>query len=498
MKKIENFIFKLCLVVIVCLIVIAKPLSNLDEVWNFNIARCISSGLVPYRDISMVSTPLLGFLLAIPLKLFGTEIFYTRIFAIINILIVFILMYKILDILEVRREISNIVVGVALAVIAGAITIDYNILSLTFVLSIVILELKCITARNWNKWFVNVIIGIFAGFTICSKQSIGLIIGLIVVVSPFYFTKKKVDIVPIAKNMLYRAIGIVIPVGILCIYLAVNNAFGEFLSYSIKGVKTFSNSIPYTELLQNGSSGGLAVMVLLIMIACVIATIALKVKKKEDGKLFLLTVYSLGMFSIVIPIADIRHFSIGIMPCYILLAYAVMAILRNIKLNGKINFKHELEFISIVTLASILVCVFCLEFENNERLGEISKYDYQKHFRYVYISPELNKEINLINEYASVKERTLYILDVSAAVYMIPVDRYNKNYDMFRIGSLGSGGEDAIIEKIKSEDSLYLIKNDESKINWQNPSKIRAYIKENMELVDSKGSFDVYRNKNTE
>ena len=89
-------------------------------------------------------------------------------------------------------------------------------------------------------------------------------------------------------------------------------------------------------------------------------------------------------------------------------------------------------------------------------------------------------------------------MDVSAAVYMIPVDRYNKNYDMFRIGNLGSGGEDAIIEKIKSEDSLYLIKNDESKINWQNPSKIRAYIKENMELVDSKGSFDVYRNKNTE
>lgn len=83
MKRYENFIYTVCLVIIVTIAVVMKPLSSLDEVWNFNIARCISNGLIPYKDISMVSTPLLGFITAIPLKLFGQEMFYTRICAII-------------------------------------------------------------------------------------------------------------------------------------------------------------------------------------------------------------------------------------------------------------------------------------------------------------------------------------------------------------------------------------------------------------------------------
>ena len=78
---------------------------------------------------------------------------------------------------------------------------------------------------------------------------------------------------------------------------------------------------------------------------------------------------------------------------------------------------------------------------------------------------------------------------------MIPINRYNKDYDMFCIGNLGSNGEDGQIEKIKSEDALYMIMSDDSNLNWQNPNKVRAYIKDNMELVEKVGVFDVYKNK---
>ena len=35
--------------------------NNLDELWNYNTARCIKNGLIPYKDISMITTPLLPF-----------------------------------------------------------------------------------------------------------------------------------------------------------------------------------------------------------------------------------------------------------------------------------------------------------------------------------------------------------------------------------------------------------------------------------------------------
>ena len=43
----------------------------------------------------------------------------------------------------------------------------------------------------------------------------------------------------------------------------------------------------------------------------------------------------------------------------------------------------------------------------------------------------------------------IHILDATAALYMIPIDRYNKNYDMFNIGNLGFKGEERTNRKFK-------------------------------------------------
>ena len=109
MKKFGNFMFAICIILLIIITTIVKPLSSLDEVWNFNIGRCIANGLIPYKDISMVSTPLLGFLISIPLRIFGQEMFYIRIFAIILGLLCFISIFRILKKLEVKEEITKII-----------------------------------------------------------------------------------------------------------------------------------------------------------------------------------------------------------------------------------------------------------------------------------------------------------------------------------------------------------------------------------------------------
>ena len=43
--------------------VLTRNLANLDEIWNFNFARNIANGLIPYKDFNMLQTPLLPFIL---------------------------------------------------------------------------------------------------------------------------------------------------------------------------------------------------------------------------------------------------------------------------------------------------------------------------------------------------------------------------------------------------------------------------------------------------
>ncbi len=99
-----------------------------------------------------------------------------------------------------------------------------------------------------------------------------------------------------------------------------------------------------------------------------------------------------------------------------------------------------------------------------------------------------------MDEFIEKQEENVYILDSNAAWYMIPIDRYNKNYDMFLIGNLGYKGEEGQIENLKNTtNKIILIRKDEISRNWQNPEKVREYIKNNMTPIGEIGIFDIYK-----
>ena len=61
--------------------IVVKPIADLDELWNYNAARAISMGLKPYKDISMITTPLLPMITALFLKIIANELIVSRIIA---------------------------------------------------------------------------------------------------------------------------------------------------------------------------------------------------------------------------------------------------------------------------------------------------------------------------------------------------------------------------------------------------------------------------------
>lgn len=89
----------------------------------------------------------------------------------------------------------------------------------------------------------------------------------------------------------------------------------------------------------------------------------------------------------------------------------------------------------------------------------------------------------------------VYILDSDAAIYMIPINKYNKDYDMFLNGNIGKDGEQGQIERIKNKDKneLLLIRKPKFKSNWQTPLEVIKYIRDNLEKIDSVSIYDVYK-----
>ena len=85
------------------------------------------------------------------------------------------------------------------------------------------------------------------------------------------------------------------------------------------------------------------------------------------------------------------------------------------------------------------------------------------------------------------------ILDASAALYMIPIDKYNKNYDLLLKGNLGKDGEEKIIAEIESsKDVKYSILQDKYHKNWQTPLQVINNVKENKNKTGTIGDFDIY------
>ena len=77
----QNLILFIFIAVIIFSIISVNEISNLDEIWNYNTARAITQNLIPYKDISMITTPLLPMITAVFLKLIANEVIISRILA---------------------------------------------------------------------------------------------------------------------------------------------------------------------------------------------------------------------------------------------------------------------------------------------------------------------------------------------------------------------------------------------------------------------------------
>ena len=290
----------------------------------------------------------------------------------------------------------------------------------------------------------------------------------------------------------------------MTVYLLVTNSLIDFINYAILGIKTFSNKIAYTGLLQDDNLEIRILAVLIpasIMLNAIILLIAriLKRENNEFKNILTILIYSVSIIIVMYPISDKIHFLIGSFIALIGLIYQIY-LLGKI-LYRKIRLAQKYKVYKITTLliqVSIFVGIAIYGINNLYNYIKVEKNKRIDHYKNIEISEGLIERIDEIEAYISEQEnngKKLYILDAEAAIYMIPLNKYNKDYDMFLKGNIGKDGEQGQIEKIqnRNDNELYLIRNSKLRSNWQTPLNVVNYVRNNLEKIGEISIYEVFK-----
>ena len=503
----KDFILFIFIAVMVFSIIAINPISNLDEIWNYNTARAITQNLIPYKDISMITTPLLPMITALFLKLIANEVIVSRVLASVLWGGVLFSIFKILKLLIKEENTCLIITALLGLLFRDCYCIDYNILSLMFSLIILYIELKNIDKPHFENNKTDFLIGILAGLTVCTKQSIGAILAIIVVGYKIIFVQNKKEFIEYLKTAFKRIIGILIPMILVFIYLIATNSLQDFINYAVLGISTFSNKIAYAQLMNNDKKEIqiLSRIMPFILLAMAVLTIVLQNKKKKenigniDNKILTMLIYSLSTIIIMYPISDEIHFLIAGTITFIGLAYILY--LLGIAIYNKINLQSKKKIYKITSLMISIIAIAFIAVRGIENITEYIKQEKNEtieHYKNIQISEYLQERINEIDNFILEQEKEnkkVYILDAEAAIYMIPINNYNKDYDMFLKGNIGKDGQEGQIQKIKQKETneIILIRKRNLQSNWQTPTEVVNYVRENLEFMGEVSIYEVYR-----
>ena len=292
-----------------------------------------------------------------------------------------------------------------------------------------------------------------------------------------------------------------IPITMFLIYLGVNGAFNDFINYAIKGVREFSNNVPYYRLL-NSTDYKIAIISRLfiivygsLFITFILECVKNKKMKDELMNIYILAICSIPVIAIIYPISDDFHLIVASVFVLIVVAYLLIFLLNEIDKFVKID-----AFYKKLLLIGLLFIIILISFKNaiierNFNIKENVLVPF-KHYEGIYVPKYLSNRISDVTDKVrlySNSGRESIIIDAEASIYDIVLNRYKKNYDMLLIGNIGENGVEKIINEIKNSHNVYyFVKNPQYALNWQLPEDIVDYIRNNLKYHETVSVFDVY------
>lgn len=470
-------LFPYAFIIGMSLTVFILPISG-DELWNYNFARNICDGKIPYIDFNMLVTPLSAYISAFFLNLFGTNLLVFRTLGALLFMATFSLMYNICKEISKERWMSFIATICVACWLVVVWIYNYNNLNLLLLLTIIYLEVCIKKETNRLQSMVRELcIGSLFGCLFVVKQSTGSVLlatNVMICLYDIFWVKRD-------KLIIYlRFIASLIPVVSFWVYCILIGNFVEFLDYTVLGVGAFSHLISIVEFMQKTMFFFIAGMFPVIVIIYSIKKLikgTCKVGKREQVVVLMISIMG---GSVAYPLADAAHMFVAIIP-YVICLFGCM------------QYKpSKLDNICCVIGAVLIGAFFCLYMFPNKEKDKICELPYLKG---VPMNIELEENIKSVDEYIVEKEAEgikVLIADDNAAAYMIPLGKYNKNFDMLNLGNLGTNTVDDLLEQ--EENAVYLVRRDESAYGKHSQVHLELIheIKREYTKIDEVEQFDAY------
>ena len=446
---------------------------NGDELWNYNFMKNISDGLVPYRDFNMVQTPFAAYFGAIWMMVFGKDFIIYKLLGVVFMILTFSLFYYIIKQSSKSRELAFAVTVFYILLIYNTWIYNYNTLNLfVLVLFFYIKLYKKDCLKN------GILIAILVGMMPLIKQTTGACVFFsYVMINLFDKNKSKF------RFCIESAVAL-IPSGLYLLYLLGSGTLLDFVDYAVVGVKYFTHKITYIDFMLSSIvyfAIGIGFVVICSLTMKNILSIDDKNRKIEIIR-FVIISFAAGV--VAYPLTDRSHILLAVMP-YMICWFLSM---KDIHITRK-------EGISIYLFSAMLIVLAMPVIVN---IDDSHKWSSLNRFEHILVDEDMEQNIVRVCDF--IKENNqkgidVYITNESACVYMIPLEIYNKNYDMLLLGNLGSNTVEDLLDV--DDSSLFLVYKNKEIINWQCHFELIDYITENYECVGEINNYDIYR-KNAE
>lgn len=394
--------------------------GDADVIWNYGFSHAIRIGEIPYKDFNMIITPLYPAIMSIGLFIKNSWFVFLIEQSILLLAFIF-LLDKLLE--------KKIYFLLLIMLSSYMIYPSYNFLCLLFIVLLIYLE------KN-NK--SDYLIGFILSLLFLTKQSIGVFLLIMVLISSFDFDKIK-----------KRIIGF-IPMNIIFIsYLLITNSFNSFIDLCFLGLFDFS-----------GNSSFNIIASLLVIPVFIYLIYRIKNNYKD-----ITNYYLIGSFSFIIPICDLHHVS------YLLFIFILILLINH-------NITYNLLFKVIFYLVFIFSICFNIFVLHKERLRNYKFYNYN-HFDHYYVDEYANEYITKVIKDYEMRDNN-YMFSCDSMFFNIITDKRIDYFSINNYGNYGYNGINKMKKKIDNMHDVYFYLNDCT--NRQSATEINEYIIDNSQF----------------
>lgn len=418
--------------------------NQFDSIWSYGYSYAISIGEVPYRDFSLLTTPLFPFLFSIGLRLISHDNIIFLIEQAILLTATFYFLFRIFG----KKAWFMLVVMLFPWVNTIVIVPTYNYLAFFLMVVTIFLE---------KEQKSDYLVGFILGLILLTKQSIGIFMLLPTFI--LYFRDH--------KKIIKRGIPIFLLCFLFFIYLVCTNSLWSFLDVCVVGLFDFA-----------GSNSTIFTSYFFVSIGLVIVLLLLRRKDKKNSMIY----YSLSAFSFLIPIFTEYHF-------YLFFMSFMLCIIPLLPVSD-----IYLKRISIIF--SILICIF------NFFLYDIGNTKFLKHipnFKFYLIDgvaeKSFYKTVDLYRKYKRDGQPPIF-LGTQAIYFTIMNEEKVDYFDILNRGNFGYHGTEKMIERVKNmKNQIFIInmeKYDSAAGADQLDTDIISYVIKNSKKIDAWDCYYVY------